>query len=176
MMRKTLLIAASAVAALTVIGVASAHVETTPGEAPAGQTSVIGFIVGHGCEGSPTRSVSIRLPAGITAAKPRPKTGWRISIKRGKLPQPVKDVNGNSVTTGVLEVTWSGGRLPDAWFDTFEIRLGMPNKPGKTLYFPTVQRCTKGVNRWIQIPLKGQEEPEFAAPAVTLVKSSGGHD
>jgi len=174
-MRKTLLIGAFAVAALVVIGAASAHVSTTPDEAPAGQTSVIGFIVGHGCDGSPTRSVTIRIPAGVTAAKPRPKPGWNLAIKQGKLPKPVKDFNGNTVTRGVLEVTWSGGRLPDAWYETFELRLGMPNTPGKTLWFPTVQRCVKGVNRWIQIPVKGQEEPEFVAPGVELVKSSGGH-
>lgn len=173
-MRKRLLLAGSAVTGLVVIGVASAHVGTNPSKAPAGQTSVIGFLIGHGCDGSPTRSVSIQLPAGITAAKPRPKPGWKIAIKRGKLPVPIKDFDGNTVTTGVLAITWSGGSLADAWYDAFEIRLGMPNTPGKTLYFPTVQRCTKGVHRWIEIPRKGQPEPEEPAPGVALVKSSGG--
>ena len=56
----------------------------------------------------------------------------------------------------MLEVTWSGGRIADAWFDTFELRLGMPNTPGKTLWFPTVQRCVKGVHRWIEIPAEGE--------------------
>jgi uncharacterized protein YcnI len=175
MMRRTSLIAVAAAAALAVIGAASAHVGTTPDEAPAGQTSVIGFTIGHGCDGSPTRSVTIRLPAGITSAKPRPKPGWKITLKKGKLPQPVKDFDGNTVTRGVLEVTWSGGRLLDDWYDTFELRLGMPDTPGKTLWFPTVQRCVKGVHRWIQIPRSGQPEPEEPAPGVKLVKSSGGH-
>jgi periplasmic copper chaperone A len=173
MMRKALLIAA--VAALVVVGTASAHVGTNPDEAAAGQTSVIGFIIGHGCEGSPTRSVTIQIPAGVTAAKPRPKPGWKITIKRGKLPQPVKDFEGNTVTNGVLEVTWSGGRLADSFYDTFDLRLGMPNTPGKMLYFPTVQRCVKGLTRWIEIPKTGQPEPEAPAPGVMLVKSSGGH-
>ena len=83
---KKALIAAAAAAALAVVGSAAAHIGTTPGEAPAGQTSIIGFAIGHGCEGSPTTSVSIKIPAGVTAAKPRPKAGWRISIVRGKLP------------------------------------------------------------------------------------------
>jgi uncharacterized protein YcnI len=173
-MRKALLFIAAAAAALLAAGIAAAHVGTTPGQAPAGQTSVVGFTVGHGCEGSPTRSVTIRIPAGVTSAKPRSKPGWRISIKRGTLAQPVKDFEGNTVTKGVLEVTWRG-TLPDAWYDTFELRLGMPNTPGKTLYFPTVQRCTKGVHRWIQIPVAGKPEPEEPAPGVRLVKSSGGH-
>jgi uncharacterized protein YcnI len=151
-------------------------VEPAVEEAPAGGSTIIPFMVPHGCDGSPTRSVSIRIAAGVTSAKPRSKPGWRLSITRGKLPQPVKDFAGNTVTRGVLEVTWSGGNLPDSQFDTFDILLGMPNRPGKTVYFPTVQRCAKGVTRWIEIPKKGQEEPEHPAPGVKLVKSSGDHD
>jgi uncharacterized protein YcnI len=172
---KKALLAATIVAALAVIGTATAHVGTTVAVAPAGQTSIIGFVPGHGCEGSPTTSMSIRIPAGVTSAKPKPKPGWKITIVRGKLPQPVKDFAGNTVTRGVLQVTWSGGRLPDAYFDTFELRLGMPATPGKTLYFPTVQRCVKGVHRWVQIPKAGQAEPDEPAPGVRLVRSSGGH-
>lgn len=174
-MKKVILGVAASVAALTSIGVAAAHVGTDPGTAAAGQSATIGFGIGHGCEGSPTTSVSIRIPAGVSSAKPVPKPGWRISITRGKLPQPVKDFAGNTVTRGVLAVTWSGGRLLDAHFDTFQLRLRMPNTPGKTLYFPTVQRCVKGQHRWITIPRAGQPEPEEPAPAVRLVRSSGGH-
>jgi uncharacterized protein YcnI len=174
-MRTTLLAVTTVVAGLVAVGTAAAHIGTTPDEAPAGQTSTIGFTVGHGCEGSPTRSVSIRIPAGVTSAKPRPKAGWRIAVVRGKLPKPVKDAEGNTVSRGVLSVTWTGN-LPDAYFDTFELRLGMPNTPGKTLYFPTVQRCAKGLYRWIQIPKPGQAEPDAPAPGLKLVKSSGDHD
>ena len=174
-MRKLLLTLVAASAALTAVSAASAHVATDPGKAPAGQSTTVGFGIGHGYEGSPTRSVSIQIPAGVTSAKPVPKPGWKITIKRGKLPQPVKDFAGKTVTVGVLSVTWSGGNLRDDHYDTFELRLGMPNTPGKTLYFPTVQRCTKGVYRWIQIPKAGQAEPEEPAPGVLLVKSSGGH-
>ncbi len=173
-MRKALLIAATV--ATVAVPAATAHIGPSPSSAPAGQTTIVGFTVGHGCEGSPTRQVTIQIPAGVTATKPKPKAGWRITIKRGTLPTPVKDFNGNTVTKGVLEVTWSGGRLPDAYFDTFELRLGMPNTPGKTLYFKTVQRCVKGVNRWIEIPVKGKAEPDSPAPGVALVKSTGGHE
>jgi uncharacterized protein YcnI len=173
-MRKKPLFAAT-LAALAAVPAATAHIGPTPVQAPAGQTTIVGFTVGHGCEGSPTRQVAMQIPAGITSAKPRPMPGWRIAIKRGKLPQPVKDFAGNTVTRGVLEVTWTGGPLPDAYFDTFELRVGIPPTPGKTLYFKTVQRCVKGVERWIQIPAKGQPEPDSPAPAVTVTKSTGGH-
>jgi uncharacterized protein YcnI len=166
----------TALAALVLVPAALAHIGPSPSSAPAGATTIVGFAVGHGCDGSPTRQVSIQIPAGVTAAKPRPKAGWRITIKRGKLPQPIKDFAGNTVTTGVLSVTWTGGPLADDYFDTFDLRLGMPDTPGRTLYFKTVQRCTRGVERWIQIPVKGQDEPESPAPGVTLVKSVSQHD
>jgi uncharacterized protein YcnI len=172
-MKRMLLLAAATLAALAAIGTATAHVGTDPPTARAGATSIIGFVVGHGCEGSPTTSVSIRIPAGVTAAKPRPKPGWKLSIRKGRLPQPVKDFAGNRVTRGVLEVTWSGGRLLDDHYDSFELRLGMPDTPGRALWFPTVQRCVRGVHRWIQIPRQGQPEPDEPAPGVRLVRSSG---
>jgi len=173
-MRKLLLLT-SAVAAMLAVPAALAHVSPTQSTAAAGSSAIIGFTIGHGCAASPTRQVTIQIPAGVTSAKPQPKAGWRITIKRGTLPEPVKDFAGNTVKVGVLEVTWTGGPLPDAYFDTFYLRLGMPSKAGKTLYFKTVQRCVKGVERWIQIPAKGQDEPEAPAPAVTVTKATGGH-
>jgi uncharacterized protein YcnI len=175
-MKKTSLILAAAAVALIVVGTSAAHVEPAVEEAPAGASTIIPFVVPHGCDGSPTRSVSVKIAAGVTSAKPQAKPGWKLTITRGKLPKPVKDFAGNTVTRGVLSVTWSGGNLPDSQFDTFNILLGMPNTPGKTVYFPVVQRCARGVTRWIEIPKKGQEEPEHPAPGVKLVKSSGEHD
>jgi uncharacterized protein YcnI len=174
-MRKTLLLLPATAASLAVVGVATAHVYPAAPQAPAGNSTIVPFVVPHGCDGSATRSVSVRIAAGVTSARPRSKPGWKLSITRGRLPQPVKDFEGNTVTRGVLSVTWSGGTLPDSQFDTFEILLGMPNTPGKTIYFPTVQRCAKAVIRWIQIPKQGQPEPESPAPGLKLVKSAGGH-
>jgi uncharacterized protein YcnI len=60
-------------------------------------------------------------------------------------------------------------------YDTFNLYMMVPKMAGKTLYFPTVQRCAKGVNRWIAIPQKGKPEPESPAPGLTITKSTGGH-
>ena len=122
-MRKLLLLIA-AVAATLAVPAALAHVSPTQSTAAAGSSAIIGFTIGHGCEASPTRQVTIQIPAGVTSVKPQPKAGWRITIKRGTLPEPVKDFAGNTVKVGVLEVTWTGGPLPDAYFDTFYLRLG----------------------------------------------------
>ncbi len=155
-MRRTML-AASALVSLVVVGAAAAHIDPTPAKAPAGRTTAVAFTVEHGCDGSPTRSLSIRLPAAITSAKPVSKAGWTIAVKRA------------GPRRSVREVTWRGN-LPDSRHGRFAIRLGMPETPGKTLYFPAVQRCTRGVIRWIAIPRKGQPEPEHPAPGVTLVR------
>jgi uncharacterized protein YcnI len=171
---KRLFMAIVAVAALGAVAVAGAHVTPAPGSAAAGSFQLVAFQVGHGCEGSPTKSVSIQIPAGVIYVKPQVKTGWRLSLKRGKLPVP-GTLFGEKVTTGVRSVTWSGGSLPDSYYDTFNLYIMVPNMVGKTLYFPTVQRCAKGVHRWIAIPQKGKPEPEEPAPGLKVTKGTGGH-
>ena len=159
-MRRTTLAVISlvsiALAALVSVGVATAHIDPTPTKALVGKATTVAFTVEHGCDGSPTRTLAMRMPAGLTSARPVAKAGWKITVAR--------------VRASVRQVTWTG-TLPDSREGRFAIRLGMPNKPGKTLYFPIVQRCTKGVIRWIEIPRKGQPEPEHPAPGVTLVRS-----
>jgi uncharacterized protein YcnI len=169
------IVLAAAGAALAVVPAAAAHISPTPSTAPAGQSSVISFRVGHGCDGSPTRQLTMQVPAGVTSAKPKAKPGWRIAVKTGRLAQPIRDSHGNMVRTGVTQITWSGGNLPDAWFDTFDVQVGMPAKVGSTVYFPFVQRCARGVARWITIPARGEPEPETPAPAVRLVKGGAAH-
>lgn len=167
-------ITVAALAALVGASAATAHVTPTPSKAAAGSYAVLAFNVGHGCEGSPTRQVSIQIPASVTSAKPRPKAGWTISIERVKLAKPTKDTHGKTVSDRVGVITWSGGRLEDGWFDTFDLSVKLPDGAGKTVYFPVVQRCVKGVTRWIQIPT-GSGEPDRPAPGVVLTKATGGH-
>ena len=173
-MKRLLIAGAASAALLTLAAVGSAHVSPTIESAPAGSSQVVGFIIGHACGKSPTTSVSIQIPAGVISAKPQPKPGWKLTMKKGKLPEP-GTLFGEKITTGVLSVTWSGGRLPDDLFDVFSIRIFVPNKVGKTIWFPTVQRCVKGAHRWIEIPQKGKPEPESPAPGVLITKASGGH-
>lgn len=172
---KKVIVAVGSVAALAAVPAALAHVSPSVSEVGAGGSANVGFTIGHGCDGSPTKEVTIQIPAGVTSAKPRPKAGWKVTVTRGKLPQPVKDFAGNTITNGVLSVSWKGGSLPDDQYDEFEVRLGMPSTPGKTVYFPIVQKCVKGEHRWIEIPVKGQDEPEEPAPGIAIVKASAHH-
>ena len=55
--------------------------------------------------------------------------------------------------------------------EMFVIR-SVPNDPGKTLYFKTVQVCDKGEHRWIEIPEGGKKWGEYKEPA-PFVQISG---
>ena len=93
-----------------------------------------------------------------------PKAGWQLSTTMGKLAQPYVS-EGKTITEGVTEVAWSGGKLLDAWYDEFMMQVQLPNTPGNDVYFPVVQDCEKGVNRWIEIPEAGKKADDYKQPA-----------
>ncbi|MGE0766645.1 MAG: YcnI family protein [Hyphomicrobiaceae bacterium] len=132
--------------------VAHAHVTLAQKEAPVGSSYRATFRVPHGCDNSPTLRVRVQIPDGVVGVKPMPKPGWEIDLAKGKYDKPYAMYHG-SVTEGVKEVTWSG-QLSDDYYDEFVISVYLTNdlEPGSTLYFPVVQECAKGSNRWIEIP------------------------
>jgi len=144
---------ACAAGAVFGISAASAHVTLERQEAHVGSAYKAVLRVPHGCDGSPTTSIRVRIPAGIIGVKPMPKPGWQLSVVSGKYPKPFT-LRGAQVTEGVTEIGWSGGRLPDAHYDEFvfisSIAAELP--AGEAIYFPVVQECEKGVHRWIEIP------------------------
>lgn len=161
----------AALGALLAAPVAGAHVTANPGTAEAGGFTMIAFRVPHGCEESPTTSLTIRIPAGIIFVTPQNVPGWKATATMGKLPQPVES-EGETITEGVTAVTWTGGPLAPHEFTDFGISMRMPDTPGETLHFPAIQRCRQGVHRWIQIPVEGQPEPDEPAPAVELTAAA----
>jgi uncharacterized protein YcnI len=165
---KSVLLAAAA--ALLAHGAAHAHVTVNPNEAPADSYFRTSFRVGHGCAGSPTVAVRVRIPDGVFSVRPQVKPGWTIEIKMRKLATPVDIGHGRQVTETVDEIAWRGGPLQDAHFDEFGLMMRLPARPDALLYFPVVQECEQGVHRWIEIPAPGQarESLKEPAPFVTL--------
>ena len=147
---------------------AYAHATLDRNEAPADSFFNTFVNVPHGCEGSPTLKVRVRIPEGVIGVKPQPKAGWELAIRKEKLATPIVEGHGRTITETVAEVTWSG-RLEDENFDQFGIHMKLPDKPGETLYFPTVQECEKGVHRWIEIPAEGKSEYPEPAPGLKLL-------
>jgi uncharacterized protein YcnI len=171
---KTRIALLTAAAALVLVPAAAAHVTANPTEAPADGFAMITFRVPHGCEDSPTTSLSIRIPDGVLSVTPQAVPGWDVETTTGKLAQPIQS-EGETITEGVKQVTWSGGSLDPHQFTDFGISMRMPNSPGETLAFPAIQRCAEGETRWIQIPTAGGPEPDTPAPTVTLTAATGGH-
>jgi uncharacterized protein YcnI len=140
-------IALGAGAILLAAAPASAHVTLAPATARAGSYVKVDFRVPHGCDGSATIRLTVRIPDGVASVKPQPKPGWTLTIAREKPASPAED--GHVATGRVTEVTWSGGRLLDANFDEFGLFMKVPNRPDTVLYFPAIQACEHGVRRWI---------------------------
>jgi uncharacterized protein YcnI len=166
--------ALAAVALAGGIGPATAHVTASPNEAAAGSYFQSAFTVPHGCSGSPTIAVRIKIPDGVTSVKPQMKPGWQIEIKNRKLDTPIDAGHGRMISETVDEVAWRGGSLPDIYYDTFGLVMKLPDDAGKTLYFPVVQECKEGVHRWITIPADGEKwhEAKEPAPFIKLKKDA----
>ena len=154
---------------------AGAHVSLEQAEAAAGSAYKAVLRVGHGCEGSPTVAIRVLIPDGVIAVKPMPKPGWELSTRVESYEKPVQHYD-QTLTEGVREIGWTGGRLPDEWYDEFVFRGMLPKgEAGTVIRFPVVQECEKGVHRWIELPAEGQDVDELAepAPGVTLIPASG---
>ncbi|HXQ51773.1 MAG TPA: YcnI family protein [Stellaceae bacterium] len=146
-------------------GAAIAHVTASPDMAKSGSYFTTNFTVPHGCAGAATVAVRIKLPEGVGDVKPQQKPGWTVDIVTRKLDVASRDAHGSTITEAVDEVAWRGGKLPDNLYDTFGLLMKLPDKPGATLYFPTVQECEQGVHRWIEIPAAGQQWHDLDQPA-----------
>ena len=164
---------AGAAGVLATISCASAHITLEQQQAPVASSYKAVMRVPHGCDGAATTSIRIRIPEGVIGVKPMPKPGWQLTTVTGKYPKPYT-LRGAKVTEGVTEIAWSGGKLADAHYDEFVFMSALAEEleGGKTLYFPVVQECEKGVHRWIEIPKEhehGGHDDASPAPGLRLL-------
>jgi uncharacterized protein YcnI len=132
---------------------AHAHVTIAPATAPAGAYQTLALKVGHGCDGSATTGITVHLPEGLASAKPMPKAGWTIELVEGKFAAPLQ-LHGKTVTSGVRDITWRGGPLPDAYYDEFVLMVKLPDTAGRYV-FKVGQQCEKGRVEWSDVPAAG---------------------
>jgi periplasmic copper chaperone A len=147
---------------LALAGPAAAHIEPTIEEAPAGGEVTFALIVPHGCDDpeADTTRLEVQMPEGITEVVPEAVPGWDATIQE----------------SDPIVVVWTGGPLPHDQFQEFGLSVAMPDRPGETVLFPTVQTCEGGQEvSWIEEAPEGGEEPEHPAPAITLTESEGDH-
>ena len=152
-------------------GSVSAHITLAERTAPSGGYARVTLQVPHGCSGRATTGLAVELPPGLASVKPMPKPGWTLTVKKGKYAKPYNAGHGE-LTEGVLELSWSGGKLPDDNYDEFVLSVYLIDelKPDAMLYFPVVQECQQGVHRWIEVPEAGKpaDLPE-PAPGLKLL-------
>lgn len=152
-------------------GTAEAHITLDTQQATAGSAYKAVFRVPHGCDGAATTKITVRMPEGFISAKPMPHAGWTLAIVKGRYAKAY-DYFGSSLEEGTTEVSWSGGSLPDDYYDEFVVRGTFASDlSAGTVYFPVVQECEGGkADRWIEIPEEGKssDDYEFPAPGVKL--------
>jgi uncharacterized protein YcnI len=158
-----------ALSAAACVCAASAHVTLENREAPVGAGYKAVLRVPHGCEGTATVSIRVRIPEGVIGVKPMPKPGWTLTTVTGKYPKTYSLFHAQ-VSEGVTEIAWTGGKLLDAHYDEFVFQTNLTDDlvAGKMLYFPVVQECEKGVHRWIEIPAEGKGAGDYPEPAPGL--------
>lgn len=147
---------------------ASGHALMMQKDVAAGAWHLMQIGIPHGCGGSPTTAIRIKVPEGIALVRPERKPGWKLSMTMRKIDKPFTS-EGVTYTEGVDEIIWTGGDLGDLEFDRFNALIKFPNDPGKTLYFKTIQQCVNGENRWIEIPEGGKKWGEYQHPAPFVV-------
>lgn len=152
------------------VGAAQAHVTLEQPQAPAGSSYKAVLRVGHGCNGQPTQTITVQVPAGLRGAKPVPKAGWALSLRSEKLAQPY-DKHGVLMSEAVTEISWQARSrsdwLDDAHYDEFVLRGQLPAQAG-LLWFKVRQACESAVINWADVPAEGSQTRGLKAPAALL--------
>ena len=157
--------------AFGVIGpMANAHVVFAEPHAIAGSYFKATLRVGHGCGNASTTSLTVKIPAGFESAKPQPKLGWNLTIKKESLAKPYIS-HGKTITEDVVEITWQATNpdffLPNEQFEEFSFLTHLPSQPG--LYWANVRQvCVKGSNNWTEVPASGSSTQGLQLPAALI--------
>lgn len=176
------LVATLALAALfATSSVASAHVDTNPTRVRPGSTSAVTFTIGHGCVGSPTTRLVLRVPAGVAFIKAgaMPK-GWAVAVPTSTATastakaSPTKPLTTKPLTRKPLTITAApaplgttitlrGPGLDPKRHHAFVLTLRFPTTTG-TVLIPTIQGCMTGTQDWIS----ASADADYPAPRVMV--------
>ncbi|HEX5617457.1 MAG TPA: YcnI family protein [Solirubrobacteraceae bacterium] len=161
--------AVAATVALAFPAAAAAHVTIQPTAAPAGGFTRVDVRVPNERDDAGTTQVRVQLPPGFASVSYEPRPGWKVTLKKVKLDEPIKTEDGFEIDEGIGEITWTGdgkqGVIAPGQFVDFGLSLKMPDgKAGDKLTFKALQTYDDGdVVRWI-----GPEDADEPAPTVTL--------
>lgn len=150
--RRTAAVAGWAGAALLLAAApAAAHVTLTASTTSAGATAEITLEVPHGCAGSATTEIAVRVPDGVGDVEAVDSVRWSA------------DVSAESV------VFTTDRPVPDALRDEVSFSVRLPDDPGAVLVFPVVQRCEEGESAWTEVADDAGSRDDLEQPAPVLV-------
>ena len=169
--------AAAVVLAGAVPSLASAHatLETAVASPDSYYKAVVR--IGHGCDGSATHTVRVTVPEGVISVRPMPKPGWQIELQEADY-QHSYELHGRQHDHGIRTITWTGGSLPDNFYDEFVFRGRLTGFDHDSMvYFPVTQECDEGEVAWSEIPAQGQDPHDLdrPAPGLRIQVAEGGH-
>jgi periplasmic copper chaperone A len=130
---------------------AAAHVTITASTTAAGATAVVRMEVPHGCEGSATTALAVRMPEGVSELAADDTERWSA------------EAAGDSVTFH------TDSPLPDALRDEVVFSVRLPDEAGAELVFPVVQRCQQGESAWTEVAADEASREALDMPAPVLV-------
>lgn len=152
--------AVPAALAVLVVGVAapaSAHVTLDASTTGAGARSVLTLEVPHGCAGSATTEVAVRVPAGVSDVGAADTDRWSAAVTD----------EGVSFRTD--------HPLPDGMREQVVFSVRLPDRVGAELVFPVVQRCEVGDSAWTEVGEDdaARDDLEMPAPVVVVTATDG---
>ncbi|MEU0458887.1 YcnI family protein [Streptomyces sp. NPDC006129] len=185
-MKVSRIAAAGAAAGVTVLALSApafAHVTVQPeGTAAKGGYAVVDFKVPNERDNASTTKLEVSFPTDhpLASVMPEPMPGWKIEVTKSKLDKPL-EMHGEKISEAVTKVTWTadGKGIEPGYFEKFPVSIGTLPEDTDQLVFKALQTYSnKEVVRWIEVPQKGQEEPDNPAPVLELSAASedGHHD
>ena len=123
----------------------------------AGATTVLTMEVPHGCEGSATTEVAVRVPAGVSDVEAADTDRWTASV----------------TDEGVSFRTEQP--LPDGMREQVVFSVRLPDRVGAELVFPVVQRCEVGESAWTEVggDAAARADLEMPAPVIVVTAPDG---
>lgn len=145
---------------------ASAHVTVSPDAGTAGGSDVLTFAFSHGCDESPTTSLRVTIPDGLTSVSPTIEAGWSVDVER--------DPDDGLVS----EVTFTTDEpIPSGLRAAVSLGVGYADDAaGQTLTFPVEQTCVEGATDWSEVAEEGVDPHSLDAPAPQVVVAESGDD
>ena len=160
------------------VGVAAAHVSVSSQDAAPGGFGEFTFRVPNESDTASTVAIRIQIPKGAAMASLQTEAvpGWTVVTTTADLPKPVKNDDGQEITSYVSVVEFraaSGGGIGPGEFQEFALSGG-PLPDVKQVAFPVVQSYSDGSEAaWIEPTVEGQPEPDLPAPVLKLSADPG---